>query len=153
MKYISRHVRIWAICLLSVFATYYGAVMLFAHVHVVNGVMLVHSHPFNKQHTHAGGQALTLHFLSTFSTIEPEMAHWVTPVCPVLYVLSGDMDLWHGRFTSCGVYPSSRSSFQSFHLRFCQLSGQECTEKPSEAYASPQPDSVLLLARSVFACF
>lgn len=85
MKYISRHVRIWAICLLSVFATYYGAVMLFAHVHVVNGVMLVHSHPFNKQHTHAGGQ--------------------------------------------------------------------ECTEKPSEAYASPQPDSVLLLARSVFACF
>lgn len=58
MKYISRHVRIWAICLLSVFATYYGAVMLFAHVHVVNGVMLVHSHPFNKQHTHAGGQAL-----------------------------------------------------------------------------------------------
>lgn len=83
MKYISRHVRIWAICLLSVFATYYGAVMLFAHVHVVNGVMLVHSHPFNKQHTHAGGQALTLHFLSTFSTIEPEMAHWVTPVCPV----------------------------------------------------------------------
>ena len=43
----------------------------------------------------AGGQALTLHFLSTFSTIEPEMAHWVTPVCPVLYVLSGDMDLWH----------------------------------------------------------
>ena len=95
MKYSSRHVRIWAICLLSVFATYYGAVMLFAHVHVVNGVMLVHSHPFNKQHTHAGGQALTLHFLSTFSTIEPEMAHWVTPVCPVLYVLSGDMDLWH----------------------------------------------------------
>ena len=95
MKYISRHVRIWAICLLSVFATYYGAVMLFVHVHVVNGVMLVHSHPFNKQHTHAGGQALTLHFLSTFSTIEPEMAHWVTPVCPVLYVLSGVMDLWH----------------------------------------------------------
>lgn len=43
---------------------------MFAHVHVVNGVMLVHSHPSKSQHTHTEGQILTLAQISTFVGLE-----------------------------------------------------------------------------------
>ena len=61
-----KHIRVWALCLATLFAAYYATTALFTHVHVVNGVMLVHSHPFSHSHSHSDGQTLALHFLSIF---------------------------------------------------------------------------------------
>lgn len=33
-----KHIRVWALCLATLFAAYYATTALFTHVHVVNGV-------------------------------------------------------------------------------------------------------------------
>lgn len=83
-KAFRKYLRIWAFCLAALFASYYATTALFAHVHVVNGVMLVHSHPFTKSHSHNDGQALALHFLSSFHSLE---AGYTDIEIPNLYVL------------------------------------------------------------------
>lgn len=63
---------------------------MFAHVHIVNGVMLVHSHPSaNQHHTHTVGQVITIAHLSTLQTLEAEGAVVMAVFRPVLYVLKG----------------------------------------------------------------
>lgn len=62
--------RIISICLLAIFCAYQIGITMFTHVHVVNGVALVHSHPSNNRHTHTEGQILTLAQLSTFVGLE-----------------------------------------------------------------------------------
>ena len=53
--------------LLALFLTYQVSITLFTHVHIVNGVMIVHSHPSSeKHHTHTTGQVIT-GLLCTFS--------------------------------------------------------------------------------------
>lgn len=56
--------------LLTVFMAYYAIISVYAHVHVVNGVMVVHSHPFKDKHSHPTGQTLVLHYLTHFSSLE-----------------------------------------------------------------------------------
>lgn len=63
-------IRITASLFLTVFVAYYAIVSAYAHVHVVNGVMVVHSHPFSNQHSHTAGQTLVLHFLTDFHSLE-----------------------------------------------------------------------------------
>ena len=82
-----KHIRVWALCLATLFAAYYATTALFAHVHVVNGVMLVHSHPFSHSHSHSDGQTLALHFLSTFSSLEPGHTEVKIPDLHLLYSL------------------------------------------------------------------
>lgn len=67
-----RYLRTVACGLAILFASYYATTALFAHVHVVNGVILVHSHPFTKSHSHNAGQALALHFLSSFYSLKQD---------------------------------------------------------------------------------
>lgn len=65
---------------LILFLGYYGGITLFNHSHILNGVTIVHSHPFNSgtaenpiNHQHsANGYVLILllsHFLTTVSFI------------------------------------------------------------------------------------
>ena len=75
--------------LLSLFAIYYASITLFAHVHVINGVMLVHSHPFKKAHTHTEGQLLVLQTFSVFGSLEPETLELAHVSLPLLYSLDG----------------------------------------------------------------
>lgn len=63
-------IRITASLFLAVFVVYYAIISAYAHVHVVNGVMVVHSHPFSDQHTHTAGQTLVLHYLTDFHSLE-----------------------------------------------------------------------------------
>ena len=51
-------------CIVSVSLTF------FAHVHVVNGVTIVHSHPFKKgtAHEHSTVELIHIHFLSHLTT-------------------------------------------------------------------------------------
>jgi len=61
--------------LLMLFLGYYGSIALFPHSHNVNGVTIVHSHPyypFSKDkpvnHQHSGNGFILIHFLSHFLT-------------------------------------------------------------------------------------
>ena len=57
--------------LLVLFVTYQAGITVFSHIHYVNGVMLVHSHPSaDSQHTHTESQILTLAQVSHWSGLE-----------------------------------------------------------------------------------
>ena len=58
--------------LLILFVTYQVNITMFAHMHYVNGVMIVHSHPStDNEHTHTEGQILTLAQMSEWVGTEP----------------------------------------------------------------------------------
>ena len=59
--------------LLTLFVGYQASISMFAHVHYINGGMIVHSHPSNdNQHTHTEGQILTMAQVSEWATVEPD---------------------------------------------------------------------------------
>ncbi|NDV65123.1 hypothetical protein [Bacteroides sp. 224] len=58
-------------CLLPVlFISYLAGITLFTHSHVVNGVTIVHSHPFNEdaEHSHSTTEFQLIHLLSQVLT-------------------------------------------------------------------------------------
>ena len=58
-------------CFLPVlFVSYLVSITFFAHIHVANGVTIVHSHPFKKgaAHKHSTVELLLVHFLSHLTT-------------------------------------------------------------------------------------
>lgn len=58
--------------LLTLFLAYQTSITMFAHVHYVNGVMIVHSHPSaDSNHTHTQSQILTLAQVSEWLGTEP----------------------------------------------------------------------------------
>jgi hypothetical protein len=58
--------------LLTLFLAYQASITMFAHVHYVNGVMIVHSHPSaDSDHTHTQSQILTLAQVSEWAGTEP----------------------------------------------------------------------------------
>ena len=58
--------------LLTLFLAYQASITMFAHVHYVNGVMIVHSHPSaDSDHTHSQSQILTLAQVSEWAGTEP----------------------------------------------------------------------------------
>lgn len=80
-------IRVAASLFLTVFLVYYAIISAYAHVHVVNGVMVVHSHPFSDQHTHTAGQTLVLHYLTDFHSLEASAPQFVeSPFQPVFLI-------------------------------------------------------------------
>ena len=58
--------------LLILFVAYQASITMFAHMHYVNVVMIVHSHPSaDNDHTHTDGQLLTLAHVSEWTGVEP----------------------------------------------------------------------------------
>lgn len=84
-------------CLLChfLFVAYYAISTLYAHVHEVNGTFIVHSHPFTEHHSHSSGQALTLHFLSTFTSVGSDSIESACPDLPLLCLLTGSLSAFH----------------------------------------------------------
>ena len=69
-----------AVCLLALFVSYQMSITMFSHVHYINGVMIVHSHPSDdNQHDHTEMQVLTLAPAASFIGIEPTQT-WIEPV-------------------------------------------------------------------------
>ena len=60
-----RNILKWFLPLL--FIAYLGGITLFTHSHVVNGVIIVHSHPFKGEHQHTEVELETIFFLSSFA--------------------------------------------------------------------------------------
>ena len=70
--------------LLVLFLAFQVSISMFSHIHYINGVMMVHSHPStDNEHTHTEGQILTL----------ANVSHWVgiEPVCVTLNEVSFSM--------------------------------------------------------------
>lgn len=94
--------------LLSLFLTYQVSITMFAHVHIVNGVMIVHSHPSStKHHTHTGGQIITIAQIGSYHVLEPETGVTVSVERPILYVVEYNPN------TFCAVAPHT----YGVHLR------------------------------------
>lgn len=52
----------------ALFIIYMGSIVSFTHVHIINGVTIVHSHPYHgdgTDHEHTGTELQLLHQLST----------------------------------------------------------------------------------------
>lgn len=80
-------VRTVALLFLNLFLAYYAVISVYAHVHLVNGVMVVHSHPFTSQHSHTAGQTLVLHFHTDFHSLEASAPLIVdTPFQPIFLI-------------------------------------------------------------------
>ena len=62
--------RIAGISLLILFALYWCGITLFTHSHVVNGVVVVHSHPYNTEHTHTQAQFETIFYFLCYKLQE-----------------------------------------------------------------------------------
>lgn len=95
MKVKARYIRIGAVALLTLFVAYYAISTLYAHVHEVDGTFIVHSHPFTEHHSHSSGQALTLHFLSTFTSVGSDSIESACPDLPLLCLLTGSLSAFH----------------------------------------------------------
>lgn len=69
------------------FTLYLGGITLFTHPHIVNGVVIVHSHVFNGEHDHTVVEFETIFFLSTFLA---DTSLFFAPLfTPLVWVLLG----------------------------------------------------------------
>ena len=67
------------ILLLSLFAGYLTCIFGFSHVHIIDGVRIVHSHPFQDGHEdsdHSKGELILLNDISHFVSLLPEDNHF-----------------------------------------------------------------------------
>ena len=89
VKGLGKKRTIWTpLWLLALFVTYQVSITMFSHIHYVNGVMIVHSHPSkDRQHTHTEGQIVTMAQVASFVTTEPVQTELEPVRFPVLYLL------------------------------------------------------------------
>lgn len=80
--------------LLALFLTYQVSITMFTHVHIINGVMIVHSHPSSDDHhTHTAGQVITIAHIGSYQTPEPEAGvSNVTVECPFAVCLGAEYE-------------------------------------------------------------
>lgn len=61
---------ILSVFLLSLFTAYQVGITMFTHMHIVDGVKIVHSHPFTNGHQHTQSDYQLIAQLSFFNTLE-----------------------------------------------------------------------------------
>lgn len=88
-KRLKKH-RITGAVLLVLFALYWCGITLFTHSHVVNGVIVVHSHPYNVEHSHTPAQLETVFFLSLLQASGDlseagELPFWLIPLGVIVF--------------------------------------------------------------------
>ena len=76
---------------LILFLGFLGSITLFNHAHVVNGITIVHSHPFKSDsngkpiHSHNNKEFITIHLLSVISVITIILYISIESIKPLLY--------------------------------------------------------------------
>lgn len=86
------------------FIVYTGMLVSFTHVHIINGVTIVHSHPYDKSptdHQHTGAELQLLHQLSTIQQ---------TDSCLFVYVIK-----------TYFTYETELNAQPVFHNHVCKL--------------------------------
>ena len=75
-----------SLLLLTLFTVYQAGITMFTHVHYVNGVMIVHSHPSHGKHTHTKTEIVVIDRLSSVHSLEADIpVNVIDPVCPLLF--------------------------------------------------------------------
>lgn len=78
--------------LLSIFAGYIGVISFYTHVHIENGVTVVHSHPFHKNtdgkpfHSHTQLEFQLIKLLTSYSVTADVVSHFQWS--PAFFVLT-----------------------------------------------------------------
>lgn len=72
------------------FIAYGFSLTMFTHVHVVNGFLVVHSHPSSEGHTHGTKQLVTIACLHAFDSEEATSLTYTKPFDSLLYSLEPD---------------------------------------------------------------
>ena len=73
-----RHFKVYiSLLLLSLFAAYQVSITMFTHVHYINGMRVVHSHPYNIDHTHSQAEVIVIQHLSDYHTLEANIPFFV----------------------------------------------------------------------------
>ena len=97
------------------FISYIGCISLFTHSHVVNGVTIVHSHPYKPgtEHEHTTAEFQLIHMLSSIETENPSMWAFVSVifllqpvVFPVQIFLSHFREMGRSWFASSARFGS-----------------------------------------------
>lgn len=73
-----------SLLLLALFMVYQVSITMFTHVHYINGVMIVHSHPNKGKHDHSKTAIVVIDRLSVFQTLEADVPVKIEPECPLL---------------------------------------------------------------------
>ena len=90
-------IRYWidqsfGILLLILFLGYYGSITLFSHSHIVNGVTIVHSHPFK---TNKGGDTSTPPHTEKELLLIQLLSELITTAFTISFVTLIFRSLWH----------------------------------------------------------
>ena len=106
-RLLAQKYRLAGMALLLVFASYWCGITLFTHSHVVNGVIVVHSHPFKAGHTHTDTQLETIFFAADFRRNEHQCG-----LALLAYSFGTDSLCLHDGSTLSSVrgHPDTRSS-------------------------------------------
>lgn len=70
-------------CLLGIFLGFFISITFFKHVHIVNGISIVHSHPFKADtngkpvHSHTSGGYLLINLMMNFVVTAFTFGSWV----------------------------------------------------------------------------
>ena len=82
-----------SLLLLTLFIVYQVSITMFTHVHFVNGVMVVHSHPSHGKHTHSKIEVVIIARLSSFHSLEADAPIHIEAIRPLLYCLQQQTDI------------------------------------------------------------
>ena len=87
-KEIRKYIVGCSVFLLTIFSVYYTMVVMYTHFHIINGVTVIHAHPYSGEHTHSQGQLLVLDLFSHFYSDEAgDTICFTIPIRPLLYTL------------------------------------------------------------------
>ncbi len=102
------HLRRWLLlfmkCFLPVlFVSYMAGITLFTHSHVVNGVTIVHSHPFKKGagHSHTTNEVQLIHHLSHVLATDAGIAPVSFSYIPIYIIVLATAVLCFGHTRRC----------------------------------------------------
>ncbi len=91
-----RTYRLISFLLLTLFVSYRVSIFAFTHVHVVNGAIIAHSHPYsNKSHSHSTNEFITIALLSAIQSLESEPCELSSVDYPIIYQLSVPTNTFH----------------------------------------------------------
>jgi hypothetical protein len=87
----------WFLVLL--FCGYFGSITFFPHTHIVDGITIVHSHPYKSHsgnnpisHNHSKNGFLLLQFVSSFITTIPVLFFGVIIIRPIINLVLRNQD-------------------------------------------------------------
>jgi hypothetical protein len=85
--------------LLTIFLGFYASITLFTHSHIINGVTIVHSHPYSSgtsdkpiNHQHSDKEFSIIQFLSSFTTTFVGVSLILSIILTLLYKIIFDTD-------------------------------------------------------------